>query len=954
MRVTKPSLKDLAQVSVMIICSDTESKGSGTIVCVDDILYVLTAYHVIENCAKESISVSAEKDKKIYTFKCKKIVHPDPDKDCAVLQVSNDDSYPEGPLRRVRILKQVPNGEGVLCGFDKDRQEVKVYPFNQVGENKWALHYFDVSSQPITAKENWGGFSGGGVFYKGEKGELFLTYYMKGLKNIEGNNNEFVCYPATYFTGYNTLRKILLNDQIEIEYVSDDGMMDLGNHEVDKSLPHFLTSPPMIANATNVIGREKDLHALWDALNENKAVILTGFGGIGKTKLAQLLFHEYENRFDEVAWINYKSNLIKSFLACLNVPQFQGKNYQDEKERWEAVESTLTNDDKKKLFIIDNVDNDVKQYPMQDEKLLELINWKDTTIMLTSRLTRLEDYYLFSLGSLNNEDCVKVFNHYYRGESPATQKIVDIIELANRHTLTIELLAKGAWQEDFDEYFEKVKRGFDKVDGLMSTKHHKGEDTIVGHLQFLFNMQKRKWMDKKVLYSFAILPVNCECTKEELEHWFGFKKNDWSAVMQDGWLTYDEKRRKYYLHPLVRTIVRFDFNGVKAPKGTADNILDYFENHDELFRIDKGFVSLQRMIGILESVMHAIVQEETGRIATLNNYLGFSYYEIGNYDKALKYFSKALAIRKKVFGKEHSSTATSFHNIGLVHREKGDYDKALKYFSKALAIREKVLGEEHPDTAMSNNNIGVVYLRQSNYDKALKYFSKALATRKKVLGEKHPDTAMSYNNIGVVNVILGNHDIGLNYYFKALKIRKEVFGMEHRDTAQSYNNIGIVFRKQGEYDKALKKFFFKALKIRKKVLGIVHPDTATSYNEIGVVYREQGDCDKALCYLSKALEIRKMVLGKEHPAIAASFHNLGMVYREQREYDQALKYFFEALTIREKVLGEEHSDTATTYYEIGVVYREQGDFDKALEYFEKTNLIYEKVFGPKHQHTNNT
>ena len=74
MRLTKPSLQDLKKVSVMILCRGNKNKkGSGTIVCVDDTLYVLTAAHVIyinkkKRYDKEKISITAVKGDKIYTL----------------------------------------------------------------------------------------------------------------------------------------------------------------------------------------------------------------------------------------------------------------------------------------------------------------------------------------------------------------------------------------------------------------------------------------------------------------------------------------------------------------------------------------------------------------------------------------------------------------------------------------------------------------------------------------------------------------------------------------------------------------------------------------------------------------------------------------------------------------------------------------------------------------------
>ena len=217
--------------------------------------------------------------------------------------------------------------------------------------------------------------------------------------------------------------------------------------------------------------------------------------------------------------------------------------------------------------------------------------------------------------------------------------------------------------------------------------------------------------------------------------------------------------------------------------------------------------------------------------------------------------------------------AFPYNFIGVVYWKLGEYDKALEFYNKALEIRKEVLGEKHTDTAMSYNNIGAVYENLGDYDKALEYYFKALEIYKAVLGEKHRDTANSYNNIGVVYDDLGDYDKALEYHNKALEIREEVLEEDHPDTAMSYINIGVVYYELGNYDKALE-YNFKALEIFKVVLGEKHPDTASSYENIGVVYYNLGECDKALEYFNKALKIRKDVLGESHPRTQQTLENI--------------------------------------------------------------------------------
>ena len=71
-------------------------------------------------------------------------------------------------------------------------------------------------------------------------------------------------------------------------------------------------------------------------------------------------------------------------------------------------------------------------------------------------------------------------------------------------------------------------------------------------------------------------------------------------------------------------------------------------------------------------------------------------------------YNKCLAVREKVYGEDHTSTAVSYNNVALMMDEKGDLDSALEMHHKALAVKEKVYGEEHTSTAQSYNNIAVV------------------------------------------------------------------------------------------------------------------------------------------------------------------------------------------------------------------------------------------------------
>ena len=96
---------------------------------------------------------------------------------------------------------------------------------------------------------------------------------------------------------------------------------------------------------------------------------------------------------------------------------------------------------------------------------------------------------------------------------------------------------------------------------------------------------------------------------------------------------------------------------------------------------------------------------------------GRTYYEMGDYDKAMQIYTQAQKQAEKLADK--TGMGASLNNIGLVHSKKGDYEKALDYYTRSLAIKEEI-GDKR-GIGGSLNNIGIVHADKGDLDKALDY-----------------------------------------------------------------------------------------------------------------------------------------------------------------------------------------------------------------------------------------
>jgi tetratricopeptide (TPR) repeat protein len=138
-----------------------------------------------------------------------------------------------------------------------------------------------------------------------------------------------------------------------------------------------------------------------------------------------------------------------------------------------------------------------------------------------------------------------------------------------------------------------------------------------------------------------------------------------------------------------------------------------------------------------EVAIHALTYDDRGFAYGM---LGLAYENKGEYDKAIGYYEKSLAIQLKTLEADHPSVGTTYNNIGLAYLNKGEFDKALGYLEKSLAIQLKTLGADHPDVGTNYNNIGSAYKAKGDKAKAMAYLLKAKAILVKKLGPQHPNT----------------------------------------------------------------------------------------------------------------------------------------------------------------------------------------------------------------------
>ena len=196
--------------------------------------------------------------------------------------------------------------------------------------------------------------------------------------------------------------------------------------------------------------------------------------------------------------------------------------------------------------------------------------------------------------------------------------------------------------------------------------------------------------------------------------------------------------------------------------------------------------------------------------------LGNQSYQKGDYDEAIKHYTKAIELDPK-----HVS---AYYNRGSAYEQKGDHDLAIEDFNKAIDL--------NPDFASAYFNRGNAYAKKEEHDLAIADYSEVI--------ELDPNHVVAYYNRGNAYQRKREYDHAIENYTKAIELNPNY--------AEAYYNRGVAYWMKGEYDRAIADYS-KAIEI--------NPDHATAYYNRGLAYQREGEPDKAQADFDEAKRLNR-------------------------------------------------------------------------------------------------
>jgi tetratricopeptide (TPR) repeat protein len=227
---------------------------------------------------------------------------------------------------------------------------------------------------------------------------------------------------------------------------------------------------------------------------------------------------------------------------------------------------------------------------------------------------------------------------------------------------------------------------------------------------------------------------------------------------------------------------------------------------------------------------------------------GFVYADLGQWDKAIADYSKALEI--------DPNFADGYFDRGIAYGALGEWNKAIDDYSKAIEI--------NPKYTNAYDNRGVAWVKLGQWDKAIADYSMAI--------ESDPEYTKAYDQRAFAYGNLEQWDKAIADYTRAIEGNPK-----YPDT---YDDRGIAYGHLGQFDKAIADF--------SSVIAI-DPNFTKAYCNRGVAYGSLGQWDKAIADFSSAIGI--------DPKYTDAYDFRGVAYINLGQYNKALADFSRAIEI---------------------------------------------------------
>lgn len=318
-----------------------------------------------------------------------------------------------------------------------------------------------------------------------------------------------------------------------------------------------------------------------------------------------------------------------------------------------------------------------------------------------------------------------------------------------------------------------------------------------------------------------------------------------------------------------------------------------------------------------------------------------AYIEVfrGNLPEAIRRYQILITEAEQFPPEMDSLRAMAYEAIGLAYSSNDEYEQALTYTQKTLALRERILPPDHIYLAYTHNTLGGIYSWIDQPDKGLFHYEQAEAILKQHFRAGHPIVVQVRTNLGIIQA-----DMGL--YWEALEYHKA--NLLYQDSLPPPAHLGVLLnlastlRVVGDYEESLA-LMEQAETLLSEYPGLQPDALGFIARERGAIYQTLGQGEKALTYIQEATRMDQKIFGEDHIRLIQNYLDQARAFIDLNQTQAALSATETALDLARRHLDPVSLRTGKCYQIQGEIYQQVGQFAQSLQSFRKARSIFHRI-----------
>jgi len=639
-----------------------------------------------------------------------------------------------------------------------------------------------------------------------------------------------------------------------------------------------LLSTPSVIPKKVFCGRDRTLEEIHQHfLSGERILFLHGIGGIGKTQIAKQYAKRFRDDYDVIIYAVYGSSLQQLVLAdspftiepeLIRQTLSDGTAETDEAFFRRKLSKIKKLSNERTLIILDNFDVE------SDPFLPELTDAK-YHLLITTRCDYSRLFPTVAVNAIEDmEDLKKLFFQNYDGfdveeDDPA---LVELIELVNRHTYTIELLAQhmeGSGQTA-GEMVEELRQH-----GILSLNQQvldSGMKTQVAYenLLKLFRMFSLSEEERRVLMYLSLMPPE-GIQVRQFRQWAQLDSNALiKGLIRKSWVI--NSTEGIALHPIICQVVRHEL------PVSLENCRDFLDSFTEtiyegtLWHLPK--TEKDRYASIIRSILPRFPEltEDTFLLYYRAEIL-FSFAVDPQYAAVLA--EKLWLYMLKTRGEEDYATGQAAFRRGWLYTYNSHmndaWNQACIWLTRAASILEKVPLEAQAEKAayvQTLTNLAKLYsvrFQQTkdpgDYRQAIAFAERSLTYALEFLEEGTPHygkLAGAQWQLADVLCDGGEYPRALKHIDTALDLLRKLYTENDGDTVFAMYRKAVILLRMGDPAGA-RELARKSAAGYVKFFGTVHPNVYAIHMLWGDCCAQLQEYGEAATAYTQALETAKLV-----------------------------------------------------------------------------------------------